>query len=514
MSATKKPAATAAHGSSAVIYARDGALEWRSSSVSANADAVTKIVVGTLEGNTKVGLSSPMPRDLATWFPNLTHVHLWNIAGLSELPALPPGLRCLDIRRCPELVSLPRLPAALDTLILEECPALAIRAEDQRIDFAELTELSLRRSIGIDQEWLHAVLQSAPMLRTLDASNCTQITSIPAWSASPDDSRLEEIRLDGCTALAGALPPWPPRLRRIGLRGATAVTRVPDFHDGLDFIDLAHTRSLAALPERRGNPATLFLFGGGLRVPPVSEQGEDKDDNVAETTAAYFRDVDLTGKGEVKRCKVLILGNGGAGKTCLSLALLGMDPEDAKKKYGSTHGVQFWDWRGFKASIDGKETPVSLHVWDFGGQEIYHNTHRLFMSTGALFVVVWKPEQDGKQPPPEACEYQDQWRPLRYWIDLIHLASPNKPRIVIVCSHHRTSTAALRARLREQLGPEYDGKFECCFVDSYVRKSAPEKAGQFPALERWLRNEVGRVIVSQGTEVPTYWEIAQGMVEG
>ena len=36
----------------------------------------------------------------------------------------------------------------------------------------------------------------------------------------------------------------------------------------------------------------------------------------------------------------------------------------------------------------GRAEPTTVHVWDFGGQEIYHNTHRLFASEGTVFVIV------------------------------------------------------------------------------------------------------------------------------
>jgi GTPase SAR1 family protein len=240
-------------------------------------------------------------------------------------------------------------------------------------------------------------------------------------------------------------------------------------------------------------------------VPPASEHGSHADENAAARTEAYFSDVELTGIGEVKRCKLLILGNGDAGKTCLSLALTGGDPRQASR-LGSTHGIQFMDW-DFRANVDGLVEPVHLHLWDFGGQEIYHNTHRLFMGKGTVFVVVWKPQQDGRNAPRADGGYQDEWRPLQYWLDFIHLACPHKPRIAIVCSHHSDRSKELEDQWQSQVRPEFREECECFFIDSLARR------GQLSELQKWLQDEVGSAIATQGTSVPSYGQITQDMTE-
>ena len=389
--------------------------------------------------------------------PGLTHLHLWNIDGLEGLPGLPAGLKCLDLRGCPGLASLPELPSGLETLVIEQCPALVLDSSADRTGFANLEELSLKECPAIEESWMDAVLEGALVLRKLDASGCPQFTRILAW---PPD--LVDIRLEDCTGLEALPDEWPRNLRRIGLRRATRVSKLPNFHRKLDFIDLAFTESLRRLPEQRGNPRTLYLYGSGLLMPPASELGEAVDENVAEPTEAYFKDVALTGEGRVKRCKLLILGNGGAGKTCLSLALVpGKDPLEART-LGSTHGVQFWNWPDFRAAVGGAMEPIDLQLWDFGGQEIYHNTHRLFMSKGAVFVVVWKPGQENESPPPAACGYQDEWRPLRYWLDSIRHACPHHPASRSY-SHHARSTPVLEAEWRKQVRGEF--REECPLVN-------------------------------------------------
>lgn len=465
-------------------------------------NAVRKIVLGQLGDDAKkTPLVIPaLPPDFATRFEKLTHLYLWNCTGFTTLPPLPKDLQCLDVRGCGDLASIANLPEELETLVLENCDQLgglpAVETPCGKLD-----DLSLKGCPLIPAAWVTAMLKAPPNLRRFDASDNPQLVRIPRWPVG-----LDRIDLNGCTGLEALPKAWPARLRRLGLWGASAVKRLDDLPESLDYLDLAHTESLMVLPEKHGRLRTLFLFGSGVRVPPASEHGGEAGENVAARTAAYLSDVALVGRGEVKRCKLLLLGNGGAGKTCLSLTLTpGRDPAEAQK-LGSTHGVQFWDW-DFSADVGGTMEPVHLHLWDFGGQEIYHNTHRLFMSKGAVFLVVWHPEQDGKQPTKAECGYQDEWRPLQYWLDFIHLACPQKPRIAIVCSHRAAKTAALERQWQDQVRPEHRAACRCFYVDSLHR------LGELPALREWLEVEVGQVVHTQGVSVPIYWEIAQDMTE-
>jgi GTPase SAR1 family protein len=71
--------------------------------------------------------------------------------------------------------------------------------------------------------------------------------------------------------------------------------------------------------------------------------------------------------------KVLFLGNGGVGKTqlCRWLRDLEFDPS-----VPITHGIQLSE---MTFGLDGFQEPVRLNLWDFGGQEIYHGSHALFL---------------------------------------------------------------------------------------------------------------------------------------
>ena len=500
--------------SNPVINLTDQQPDWPAFAGSSG-QAIRKIVLGRTPGDSgknKESLAIPaLPADFRDLFPHLTHLYLWGIQELSALPELPSGLECLDVRECPDLSAITSLPATLDTLVLERCPKLSSLPTQMNRTFPLLRDLSVKGSGAVPERWLNQALGVMPELRFFDASDGGQLTKITRWPAG-----LDRIDLNDCPKLTALPAKWPVRLRRLGLRNSAALAVLPDFFDeatqlprdaALDYLDLAGTRALRSLPAHWGRPRTLFLYGSGITTPPVSEHGSTADENVAAGTRAFFADVRLTGQGEVKRCKLLLLGNGSAGKTCLSLALQpGGDPAEAAR-LGSTHGIQFREWE-LDAPVGETMVPVQLHLWDFGGQEIYHNTHRLFMGAGAVFIVVWKPAQDGRQPRGQDNGFHDTWRPLRYWLDFIHLACPHNPRIAIVCSHQAVPTPELEHRWRAAAGEEHARNCECFYVDSLRR------AGDLPALQEWLAGAVGGVVRAQGVAVPAYWELAQNLVQG
>ncbi|MCB1227643.1 MAG: hypothetical protein KDK99_17635 [Verrucomicrobiales bacterium] len=478
-----------------VINSTDVITDW--SEWESERDRVVKIVLGNLtdDEENKITLDQGLFDDLADRFPHLTHLHLWGIKGLKSLPSLSTGLKCLDVRKCQDFEGVAELPEGLETLVVEEAPKLRELRVPSKLP--DLLDLSLKGCVALPQKTMEDLLDRSPKLVCLDLSGCAKLTAIKMWPA-----KLAKVILNDCPKLRALHKRWPVNLRRLELEDAQGLRSLPDFNNWPDYLNLTGTSNLTHL-GRPQNIRSLFLHGSGIMVPPATEHGSKRGENVAERVVQYYQEVDLCGKGEVKRCKLLMLGNGEAGKTSLSLALIGMDASLAKK-HGSTHGVQFWD-RKICAPVGDEFDDVHLHLWDFGGQEIYHQTHRLFMSRGAVFVVLWDPKQDNQQPEPNSENYQDEWRPLQYWLDFIHLCCPWKPRIAIVCSSHSVLTEELKNRFQNQVSEDFRD-LPVFAINSWT------KEGQLGELEEWLEETVGSVVTSQGTAVPKYWEFAQDMV--
>ena len=79
---------------------------------------------------------------------------------------------------------------------------------------------------------------------------------------------------------------------------------------------------------------------------------------------------------------------------------------------------------------------VRLHVWDFGGQEIYHATHQFFFTHRSLYLLVL----DARQGISESQ--------TRNWLDLIRSFGGDAPVIIVVnkIDQHREPLAEYRLR--------------------------------------------------------------------
>ena len=131
----------------------------------------------------------------------------------------------------------------------------------------------------------------------------------------------------------------------------------------------------------------LYLFETQVPGVPVEVLSQSKYDNCLHSLRAHLGDLSA-GAVTVADIKLMVLGNGRVGKTQICRRLRG---EDYDPRVPSTHGV-FVTSASFPAS-DGA-SPSVLHIWDFGGQDIYHGTHALFVRTRAAFLIVWTAEAE------------------------------------------------------------------------------------------------------------------------
>jgi internalin A len=86
--------------------------------------------------------------------------------------------------------------------------------------------------------------------------------------------------------------------------------------------------------------------------------------------------------------KLLLLGNGEAGKTQIARWLAGKSFDPI---WNTTHGIQIG-----AVPLPGTP-PARLQIWDFGGQDIYHGTHSLFLRSPAVLMLVWAKDTEQRE---------------------------------------------------------------------------------------------------------------------
>ncbi|MBV8852032.1 MAG: TIR domain-containing protein, partial [Sinobacteraceae bacterium] len=156
-------------------------------------------------------------------------------------------------------------------------------------------------------------------------------------------------------------------------------------------------------------------------IPPTGILSRRPGENCLEALRAYFTDL-AKGVADVSDVKLVLLGNGGVGKTQIANWLTGkpFEPE-----WNSTHGIRIG-----LASLPG-DTPMRLHVWDFGGQDIYLGTHALFLRSPAVLMPVWAEDMERRA----TYDYGGltfRNHPLDYWIDVArHQGHPHSPVLVV-----------------------------------------------------------------------------------
>ena len=165
-------------------------------------------------------------------------------------------------------------------------------------------------------------------------------------------------------------------LRRNKLRVLT--DRIGDLN-ALNSIDLSGNQ-LVALPDRIGDLTELLDLSviGNPLAPEVLAAASD-----GPTSLIGFLRLLRTDGIDIAQAKLLLVGEGGAGKTSLLRALRA---ERFEPRLPQTHGMQI---RPVTVTHQGRS--IHLNAWDFGGQRHYRPAHQMFFTAPAIYVVVWEP---------------------------------------------------------------------------------------------------------------------------
>jgi len=131
---------------------------------------------------------------------------------------------------------------------------------------------------------------------------------------------------------------------------------------------------------------------------------------------------------ENNEAKLILVGDGEVGKTCLAYRLINSNfLRDSK----ITEGINISKWE--IPSPDSGSSNIKLNIWDFGGQEIYHATHQFFLTRRSLYLLVWNARK--------ARDYDR----IYYWLHTIEAFGDDSP-IILVMSKMNESNDDLNLR--------------------------------------------------------------------
>ncbi|MCP4540322.1 MAG: hypothetical protein GY832_24555 [Chloroflexi bacterium] len=289
----------------------------------------------------------------------------------NKLTMLPPEIGCLAY-----LTSLNLSDSQLTTLPLE---------------MAQLTNLVTLVISKNQMRELPSVVSQMPQLTRLICDQ-NMLTDLPPEIAQLSHLRTLRVQGNRLTKLLSGINSLA-KLRRLDLQ----------------------SNQLAELPAKLGNlrdDMDLRLNGN-----PWSEPFDKLVQGPQEALFAYLRSLQ---RGIPQyEAKVLLIGEGAVGKSCLLSALRN---EEFVMDRPTTHGIDIKQVTAEHPDRSVKK-PLTLNFWDFGGQEVYRITHQFFFSRHALYLLVWKPREGREE------------NALEGWLERIRLRVGTDARVLIVATH-------------------------------------------------------------------------------
>ncbi len=382
-----------------------------------NEELLKKIEEAKASGATRLDLTDKLLTTLPPELFQLTNLKVLNLRG-NYINQLPP-----EIDHLKNLTYLDFIGNRLTTLPLE------------LFQLKNLTYLNL---------WLnqlttlpHEICQLTK-LKLLNLSH-NQFTTLP-----PELFQLKNLTSFGLND--NQLTSLPPELFRmtqltaLGL-GGLKLTRLPlELFQLNNLTELnLNDNQLTTLPHEichLSNLKYLYLEGNPLITPPydIAEKGID-------AIRQYFADL-KTGEHPLNEVKLILVGEGAAGKTSLVKKLLG---EEFNELEDTTHGISI---RGWETEASGQK--IRVNIWDFSGQEIQQATHQFFLSRRSLYVLVLDSRRDDK---------------TEYWLQYIQTFGGSSPVLVVLNKEDENPSFDVNRPFLLQKYPGIRRFFRTCCAD-------------------------------------------------
>jgi internalin A len=264
-------------------------------------------------------------------------------------------------------------------------------------------------------------------LRELPESigNLTNLTSLDLWNnyltALPESicNLINLVSIDLSSNRLWDLPESIGNLTKLTSLDLTSnqLQTLPDSIGELESLEelKATKNQLVSLPQSLSqlkNLSLLTISSNKLDLPP-----EIARKRKPETILDFLRQQQEEGIDYIYEAKLLVIGEGGAGKTSLANKLIDstypLKLESSDRPEKSTEGIDVLRLDFPHSSGN----PFRINIWDFGGQEIYHATHQFFLTKRSLYLLVADTRQDNTD--------------FNYWLEVVELLSEASPTLIV-----------------------------------------------------------------------------------
>ena len=309
----------------------------------------------------------------------------------------------------------------------------------QRLDqFTQLTELEVRGSSNFRKL---PGLENLSQLTDLNLFGCVSLTTLPGLE---NLSQLTKLNLSLCQNLT-TLPSLEnlSQLTKLSLYSCRKLSALPEGIRKLSALRLLNLQNmqLNELPDWLPEIAESFnldnnvLYSGSNKaIVYLKETTVDTIPDMSifeqpyEMVLEWFKNRYLGTSRTLNEIKVVFLGDGEAGKSHTIARLMneGGEPDYAIFDGQSTPGIVIRN-----KEYDLGDRKIQVHYWDFGGQEIMHSMHRIFLTGRTMYVILLNARDDTQSDR------------AKYWLHNVKSFAPNAPVLLVLNKIDQNETASV-----------------------------------------------------------------------